>query len=313
MRNLKSVKVEDTPNARDSVVDSANEDGIDNHVNALIKQIGARVMQERKSQKLSRRELSERSGVSPRYLATLEAGDGNLSVSILKKLALALDTPVAFFLYEDDPVTKELQQLTDLYRQADPVLRTQVLQLLDPEHGRARKAQRLCLVGLRGAGKSTLGASIAEAFNAQFIELNTEIAESTGMPLGEIIALYGQEGYRQLEADILRRIIDSNERAVIAVAGGIVSAQDTFEHVLTRCHNVWVKASPVEHMERVRAQGDLRPMKGNPEAMTQLRELLSEREAHYAQADHLLDTSGKLVEESVAELSDLVTTHKMLG
>ena len=188
-----------------------------------------------------------------------------------------------------------------------------VLQVLDPERMRLQKAQRLCLVGLRGAGKSTLGARVAKVFGAPFIELNREIEKNAGMALGEIIALYGQEGYRQLEADTLTGIIEGHKRAIVAVAGGIVSEEGSFYHVLSRFHTVWLKASASEHMERVRAQGDVRPMQDNPQAMIQLRQILRSREALYTQSDHVLDTSGKSVEQSQIELSQLIEGCQILN
>ena len=171
----------------------------------------------------------------------------------------------------------------------------------------------IAIVGANGAGKSTLGALVGKEFNAPFIELNREIEKHAGMPVGEIIALYGQEGYRQLEADTLSTIINTNQRAVVAVAGGIVSEEDSFNHLLSRFHTVWVKASAHEHMDRVHAQGDMRPMAGNPQAMNQLRQILKAREALYAQADHSLDTSGKSVDTCQTELSNLIQTYQILG
>jgi XRE family aerobic/anaerobic benzoate catabolism transcriptional regulator len=279
----------------------------------LIVHVGEKVLALRKARRMSRRELSETSGVSPRYLAKLEGGDGNISIGLLKRVALALDTPVEQILVRDDPQAAETLLMMQMYRRADAGTRARVLQVLDPERTRAQKAERLCLVGLRGAGKSTLGARISAAFDAPFIELNDEIEQNAGMPVAEIIALYGQEGYRQLEADTLGAIVKSHRRAIVAVAGGIVSEETTFQQLLSRFHSVWVRTSPGEHMERVRAQGDMRPMQGNPQAMIQLRQILKAREVYYAQADHLLDTSGKTVDVSEAELSDLIETYQILG
>ncbi len=281
-------------------------------VDALIHLVGARVKEARKAQKLSRRALSETSGVSPRYLAKLEAGDGNASIGLLQKIALALQVPIEALLAQEAMRGTELQHIIELYQCADEALRARVLELLDPGKTHGQKAQRLCLVGLRGAGKSTLGAKIGTAFDVPFIELTTEIESRAGMPLAEIIALYGQEGYRKLEFDTLAEVIQRHNRAVVAVAGGIVSEADTFSQILTHFHTVWVKAAPSEHMERVRAQGDLRPMQGNPQAMEQLRGILERREAHYAKADHVLDTSGKTVERSLADLSNLLHATGLL-
>ena len=181
--------------------------GLDLHTAALLRSLGTRLRQMRKSQGLSRRSLSERSGVSSRYLAKVEAGDGNISIGLLIKLAAALEQPVEHFLMADALFHSDLPHVSQLYARADAAMRARVLQVLDPERMGRQKAQRLCLVGLRGAGKSTLGARIADTFDAPFIELNREIEKNAGMALGEIIALYGQEGYRQLEADTLTAII----------------------------------------------------------------------------------------------------------
>ena len=286
---------------------------LDQQSAALLRSLGTRLRQMRKSKGFSRRSLSERSGVSPRYLAKIEAGDGNISIGLLIKLAAALEQPIEHFLMADAVFHFDLPHVSQLYARADASVRARVLQVLDPERMRLQKAQRLCLVGLRGAGKSTLGARVAKVFGAPFIELNGEIEKNAGMALGEIIALYGQEGYRQLEADTLTSIIEGHKRAVVAVAGGIVSEEGSFYHVLSRFHTVWLKASASEHMERVRAQGDVRPMQDNPQAMIQLRQILRSREALYTRSDHVLDTSGKSVEQSQIELSQLIEGCQILN
>ena len=286
---------------------------LDSSSAALLRSLGTRLRQMRKSQGLSRRSLSERSGVSPRYLAKVEAGDGNISIGLLIKLAAALEQPLEHFLMADAMFHSDLPHIAQLYARADAAVRARVLQVLDPERMGRQKAQRLCLVGLRGAGKSTLGARVAKVFDAPFIELNREIEKNAGMALGEIIALYGQEGYRQLEADTLTGIIEGHSHAVVAVAGGIVSEEGSFYHVLSRFHTVWLKASASEHMERVRAQGDVRPMQDNPQAMIQLRQILRSREALYTQSDHVLDTSGKSVDQSQIELSQLIESCQILN
>ncbi|MEM9011093.1 MAG: helix-turn-helix transcriptional regulator [Pseudomonadota bacterium] len=287
-------------------------DNVDRLVEALIRQVGERVRAARKQNAWSRRELSERSGVSPRYLAQLEAGEGNISIGLLKRVAHALGKPVEALLGEDGQLGDETAAVAALYRRADAATRARVLQILDPERHRAQKAERICLVGLRGAGKSTLGALIAKDLGLAFVELNQEIERRAGMPVGEIIALYGQEGYRDLEATALDQVIAERERAVLAVGGGIVGDEETFARVLTRFHTIWVTTSAAEHMERVRAQGDMRPMAGNPQAMIQLRQILKSREAKYRQADYRLDTSGKPVEASRAELRDLIVADKLV-
>ena len=276
---------------------------------ALIVRVGERVRDARKSVRFSRRELSERSGVSPRYLAQLEGGEGNVSIGLLQRIALALGRPIEALVAADDVSEDEVARLVARYRSADAAARERVLRALDPERLRERKAERLCLIGLRGAGKSTLGARLGEVLDVPFVELNEEIERAAGIPVGETIALYGEEGYRRLEADTLRDIIATRERVVLAVAGGVVEQPDTFAEVLARFHTVWLVADPEEHMARVRAQGDLRPMAGDPRAMVRLREILSAREPRYRQAEHHLDTGGRTVEASLAELCELVASH----
>jgi len=280
--------------------------------NALIVQVGKRVFAMRKAKRLSRRELSESSGVSPRYLARLEGGEGNVSIALLQRIAIALDQPIESFFVNSDSHNDEDARLLQRYRNADTATREQVLQLLDPLQWREQKAQRICLIGLRGAGKSTLGSGIAKMMNLPFIELNNEIERNAGIPIAEVIAMYGEAGYRTLEAETLQSIIARHDRLVLAVAGGAVEQETTFSELLTRFHTIWLKAAPEEHMQRVRAQGDLRPMAGNPRAMEQLREILIARESRYAQSEHHLDTSGKAIETSLSELHQLVSSQIML-
>ncbi|MFK7858233.1 MAG: helix-turn-helix transcriptional regulator [Granulosicoccus sp.] len=280
---------------------------------ALIHLVGRRVLAARKSKRYSRRELSERSGVSTRYLVQLEGGEGNISIGLLQKLAIALELPIDELVVRDDAISEDVANMVTLFRNADASTRAHVMRVLDPERLRELKAERVCLIGLRGAGKSTLGAKLSQALDVPFIELNSEIERSAGIPLGEIIALYGEDGYRTLEADTLKAILATHNRLVLAVAGGLVEQVDTFREVLERCHTVWLRADPTEHMERVRAQGDLRPMAGNPRAMAQLREILLARESRYRQAEFHLNTSSRTVDQSFADLSELIASHKIFA
>ncbi len=292
-----------------AAVSSENDAG----VSALIRLVGERVKQVRKTCHLSRRELSERSGVSPRYLAQLESGEGNISIGLLQKVAVALDQPIEAFLRQAASRSVEADYVASFYRRADAVTRTRVMEILDPDRMREQKAERICLVGLRGAGKSTLGALVGEKLGLPFIELNSAIEERVGIAIGEIIALYGQEGFRQMEADTLDDIIANHKRAIVAVAGGIVSEDSTFQQVLARFHTIWVRTTPSEHMDRVKAQGDTRPMAGNPQAMIQLREILKAREVLYEQADYELDTNGKSVVDSKTELLHLLSYNEVIA
>ena len=278
---------------------------------SLIQLVGAQVRSARTGVGFSRRELAERSGVSMRYLAQLEGGEGNISIGLLQQIASALDMPIEGLITQSTSPTAELRHVTALYQKADLATRARALQVLDPTRARASKAQRICLIGLRGAGKSTLGALLAADLGVPFIELNAKIEARIGVPIGEIIALYGEDGYRQIEAETLETIIASHQKLVLAVAGGIVSAAETFNRVLSDFHTVWVKAQPSEHMDRVRAQGDLRPMAGNPQAMEQLRQILKARERHYAKANYQLDTSGQTIQTSRSELNALLQAHNI--
>ena len=174
------------------------------------------------------------------------------------------------------------------------------------------RAKRVALIGLRGAGKSTLGARLAAAYDAKFVELNHEIEDLSGMRIADLIALYGHEGYRRMENEALTRLASAEERLVLAVAGGVVSQAGAFNNLLDRFHTIWLKAAPEEHMARVRAQGDERPMAGNPTAMEQLRSILTSREDQYRQAAATLNTSALTVSAAFDALEALVAERNFL-
>lgn len=280
--------------------------------NALSARVGARVRRARQLRGISRRVLSESSGVSPRYLAQLEAGEGNISIGLLQRIAQALDHKVEWLIGEDDPWDSDALQMAELFRHADDGVKETVMKLLRPNSGGDARADRICLIGLRGAGKSTLGAMLGAALDLPFVELTARIEQMSGMPLSEVMALFGQDGYRNLEAQALDRVISSHDRLVLAVAGGIVAEPSTYTTLLSRFHTVWLRASPTEHMDRVRAQGDEGPMAGNPEAMEQLKCILASREALYGRANAQLDTSGQTPESSLKELRNLVEAQGFL-
>ncbi|MEO0328245.1 MAG: helix-turn-helix transcriptional regulator [Pseudomonadota bacterium] len=282
-------------------------------VSDLMACVGARVKDSRRQKKMSRRVLSEISEVSPRYLAQLENGDGNISIGLLKRIAIALGTPIEYFLSDDEILATETATISSLFRSADTSVRAKVLQLLDPDRPANSKAERICLIGLRGAGKSTLGPLLAAETGSSFIELTSQIEKRAGMPTAEIIALYGQEGYRELEASALNDVVNSKTRVILAAAGGVVADEEAFQMLLSCFHTIWLKANPSDHMQRVREQGDLRPMEGNPQAMVQLRLILQSREAQYQKADYVIDTSNKSVETSKSELRDLILKNRLLA
>ena len=279
---------------------------IDAAVAALIVRAGERVRRARERKGIPRRVLSEMSGVSPRYLAQLESGEGNISIGLLQRVALALDHRIEWLVGDEDPWTSDALRVADLFRSATSQVQERVLAELSPESVENLRAHRICLIGLRGAGKSTLGADLGSTLSIPFVELNRDIEEQAGMPVSEVMALYGQDGYRKLEAQAIDRIIATHDTMVLAVAGGIVAEPETYKRLLNHFHTIWLKASPEEHMSRVRAQGDERPMAGNPEAMDQLRSILRSREALYDKALAHLDTSGKTEKASLKELLSLV-------
>jgi len=268
----------------------------------FLAKVGRRVHTTRARKGISRRTLSEASGVSPRYLAQLESGEGNISIALLMRIARALDHRIEWFVGDEDPWNSDVAAVTSLFRQATGEQRAKVLEILDPEHTTLKRARRIALIGLRGAGKSTLGRLAAERLDMPFVEMNREIESSSGMPIIELMAIYGQEWYRRLERQALERIVSTHETVVLAASGGIVADPSTFNYLLRYYHTVWLKATPEEHMARVRAQGDLRPMAGNPAAMEELRSILTSREALYARASAQLSTSGQSVDESLAGL-----------
>lgn len=278
----------------------------------LIERLAQRVRAARTAQGLPRRLLSERSGVSPRYLAQLEAGEGNISVLLLSRVASALNLKIEDLLSDAGPMEDDVARVAALYHAAPAQVQGRVRALLAPEHPMAQRAQRVCLIGLRGAGKSTLGQAAAVKLKVPFVELNAEIERAVEMPLDEIMELYGQDGYRALEAEAVARVLETHDKLILAVAGGIVSAPATYAQVLERFHTVWIRTSAAEHMARVRAQGDLRPMEGNPAAMDQLKHFLTARTPQYQQALAQVNTASKPVQTSVNELLAIIAKHRFL-
>lgn len=285
---------------------SADPAAMDQMIDHLMKQVGERVRKARELKGIPRRALSDKSGVSPRYLAQLESGEGNISIGLLMRVSTALDFRIEWLVGPEDPWSSDSLQLIDLYQSANADVRAKVQNLLNPTPINNQRAQRICLVGLRGAGKSTLGKRVGAHLGMPFVELNAEIEDQSGMPVNEVLALYGQEGYRKLEAQALERIITTKSNLILAVAGGIVAEPETYANLLRHFHTIWVKASPQEHMDRVRAQGDTRPMAGNPEAMEQLKSILTSREILYDKAHAQLDTTGRSIDASIDGLLKIV-------
>jgi len=264
--------------------------------------VGDRVRKARSRMGISRRVLSEKSGVSQRYLAQLETGQGNISIGLLLRIADALDFGVEWLVGHDDPWSSDISKASYLLQTATKKQRQQVFEILEPTKADQNKASRIALIGLRGAGKSTLGKLAAQQLQFPFLELNDEIEESGGMPVTEVFALYGQEGYRLLEHQALERTAATHSSVVLAIAGGIAAQPDTFNYLLGNYHTIWLRAEPEEHMQRVLAQGDERPMGGSPNAMNELRKILTNREEQYCRADVKVDTSNATVKQSLDAL-----------
>jgi XRE family aerobic/anaerobic benzoate catabolism transcriptional regulator len=274
---------------------------------AFLSRLGERLRLLRAQRGMTRRALSQQSRVSERYIAQMEAGSGNVSILLLRALARALAVPTTDLL-ADKPVDALL--LERLLERLTPV-QLEAARALLMEHFAAPKVglrrQRLALIGLRGAGKSTLGGMLAERLGYRFHELDREIEREAGVELREIFELHGQAGFRRLEQRVLERLVAEPPGMVVATGGSIVAEPATFELLLRACLTIWIRASPQEHMQRVIEQGDLRPMRDNKQSMADLRAILASRESLYARADLTLDTSGKGLEESFAELVALLS------
>jgi XRE family aerobic/anaerobic benzoate catabolism transcriptional regulator len=274
---------------------------------ALVAGVGRLVRLARAKRGMTRRQLALGSGTSERYLAQIESGRGNPSVIILQSIADALELPIIELLPHVNGGT--VTHLVDTLRRLPPSELPTVAEMIQ---SRARanlaseRARRIALVGLRGAGKSTLGSRLAQALGCPFIELDRMVEQEYGAPIPDLIEMSGLATFRRYERACLERVIDQHAKAVIAAAGGIVSNAETYGLLLRRTHTVWIRATPDQHMSRVMAQGDLRPMAHSREAMADLVAILDARGADYARAEAVLDTSGDRVEQSLEKLQRLV-------
>ncbi|MCX7178638.1 MAG: helix-turn-helix transcriptional regulator [Proteobacteria bacterium] len=270
--------------------------------------LGHRVRELRERLGMTRKSVARDSNVSERHLAHLEVGESNVSITLLRRIAVTLNVSLVELLSSDaeDSVERRLIRRF-LERMPQHRLEEVVFRLMrDFGHEETVRRNRVALIGLRGAGKSTLGKRLAKEMGVPFVELVLEVEKDTGMPVSEIFSLYGQTGYRRLEKRTLERVLKQHERAVFSIGGGIVSQADTYDYLLSNCFTVWLKARPEDHMSRVIAQGDLRPMAGNDEAMDDLRHILEAREALYAKADKSIGTSDISEDEAFNRLRQLV-------
>lgn len=271
---------------------------------AYLELLGKNVRAARTRRRLTRKALASKSGVSERFLAQLESGSGNASVLVLRQIARALDVPLPSILTNGSEPSSELEHALNFLRTLDSENISRARQLLAEHFGNQNhhsRTERVALVGLRGAGKSTIGKLLAEKLNIPFFELDRLVEQASGLSLSMIFDLYGQAGFRRFERQCLDDLLRSEPRFVVATGGSLVLEPLTYRILLTSCYTVWLQASPEEHMSRVIAQGDMRPMAHNPQAMSDLRRILEERKSLYSQADLAVNTSKHSVHAVVAD------------
>jgi XRE family aerobic/anaerobic benzoate catabolism transcriptional regulator len=253
---------------------------------------------------MTRKALSQVADVSERHLANLEGGVGNASILVLLQIAQALECSLAEMLGDATATSPEWLMIRELLAGCDEPTLRRVREALGPLLGRSAgqattaRSARIALIGLRGAGKSTLGRMLSEDLGYPFVELSREIEQFAGCTIGEIQALYGQNAYRRYERRALEETVQIYPEAIIATPGGLVSDPATFNLLLSHCTTVWLSADPEDHMKRVRAQGDMRPMAASREAMEDLKIILAGRAAFYSKADLRIDTSEQPLEQT---------------
>lgn len=292
-----------------SLVDHGSEDQASRSDGDYLKRLGLRVREARARRGMSRRILARDSRVSERYLAQLESGSGNISVLLLRQIAHALDVRLTALLQDESGTqSAALSRIGEFLAALPEETLVRAREVLLREFARvdpAVRRRRIALIGLRGAGKSTLGNRLAGELGVPFIELDRLIEQRSGLGLSVIFDLYGQSGFRRLERECLDHVLHNDPAFVLATGGSLVSESTTFERLLSECFTVWLRTTPEEHMQRVIAQGDTRPMAEtteNREAMAELKNILAGREPLYRRADVIVDTHAKSPQESFAAL-----------
>ena len=287
---------------------AAEEPADDASKNQFLAALGERVRTLRARRGLTRKAVALAADVSERHLANLEYGVGNASILILQQVAAALQASLAELLGDVTTSSPEWLLIRELLEnRSEAELRRARIALAEMfgTHGDERsRSRRIALIGLRGAGKSTLGHMLADDLGFPFVELSREIEKFAGCSIREIHDLYGTNAYRRYERRALEEAIQIYPEAVIATPGGLVSDAATFNLLLAHCYTVWLQASPEDHMQRVAEQGDLRPMAASREAMDDLRRILAGRSAFYSKADLALDTSAQPLQASFEALQD---------
>ena len=285
-------------------------DSDDNEKDPFLISLGERLKLLRARRGLTRKALAHMADVSERHVANVESGVGNASIQFLRQLSTVLNCSLAEMTGDESASSPDWLMIREILRgRTDSELaraRAVLGELFDSATSENSRRKRIALIGLRGAGKSSLGKQLAHKLNVPFIELSAQIETLAGCSIAEIHALYGQTAYRRYEQRALETAIAQHTQAVIATPGGMVSEPATFNFLLSHCYTVWLKASPEEHMARVLAQGDKRPMSGNREAMDDLKRILESRTQFYSKADKVVDTTGLSEQQTFSRLVDQV-------
>ncbi len=272
-------------------------------------ELGERLRAARAKTGMTRRQLAAASGTSERYLATIEAGRGNPSVSVLFALAEAVDLAAAELLPMGGERSAAVAEVVAVVRRLSAERRGAVIDLARQHASAASKDRRILLIGLRGAGKSSLGAALAERLSVPFVEMSREVERAYGGEIGILIESRGQGALRRYEQEAWEAIVAQHPAAVVAASGGVVADASLYERLLATAHSIWLEARPEDHMERVMAQGDFRPMASNRSAMADLKAILKARGADYGRAEARLDTSAQ---DFAATLQALERTARRL-
>lgn len=257
--------------------------------------IGSVIRSYRSQRGMSRQILANRSGISMRYLAQLESGRGNPTLAILKNIAYSLNVTLSSLLFlksNKDTKIESIKNKFDQYNNSQINKILNFLEKIDSDDKKINK-NKIALIGLRGAGKSTLGGMYSRENDIPMYEITNEIEKLGGMNISEIIELGGQEMYRRLEFNAIHKLYKNKNKLIISTGGSVVSEKETFNFLLKNFYTIWIKANPKEHMDRVIKQGDSRPMRSNPKAMDDLNNILKERQHLYAKADLIIDTENR--------------------
>jgi XRE family aerobic/anaerobic benzoate catabolism transcriptional regulator len=278
-------------------------------MNAYLIQLGEKIRAVRARRGLTLQQLGKLCSLSSRFVANVELGRGNVSVTSLHAIARALDVPIESLAADGQPASPAFDQSTSFLKRLPPGQLRDAHKLLLEKFGStdvAARRFRIALIGLRGAGKSTLGSLLAQVLRVPFIELDKQIERDTGLTLSIIFDLYGASGYRRMEREALAAVLAKHPRFVLAAGGSIVSDPVTYNQLLGDCFTIWLRAKPEVHMARVLKQGDRRPIAQSRQAMRDLRRILWSREALYRQADAVLETSGQSIKQSLQALAMLL-------